>query len=59
MCKKIEAQAKKKHGLFDFWFHYFSREFADSMAPGGTLPPCPPIAATGSQFVEEEMHFYI
>ena len=35
-----------KNYVSGLWFHYFCRKFAYSMAPGGTLPPCPLIAAT-------------
>ena len=28
-----------KNRVFGLWFHYFRREFADSMAPGGHFAP--------------------
>ena len=44
--------------VFSFWFHYFCREFADSMAPGGILPPCPQIAVTAKAYIRDNGIFY-
>ena len=41
--KKIAAQVKCnfliKSRVFAHWFHYFCREFADMMPPGGHFAP--------------------